>query len=216
MNRSKLVAGAVLVAVVIALLLLILSLNSPSCQYTDKEPQVDLRNKDLLKNLDSNALVELAGYIKYNSDTNGAPGPEKVYLPLNVTRIQVDEEDAGNVTVALSMKSDCFNFGIKFPKHDVIDTCNVWLLSLQFTTPGGDQARCHLLNPRGLYFLYGLHYKCRQERIYSCYAEEKDPKIEGPLVATLVLKVFEFEVGAKPDDVKAGRFSTPGTEECPS
>lgn len=207
-----------MVTVIVALLLLIFVPRTPSCQYTDKKPSIDTGNVELLKNLNSNTLVQAAGYIKYNgvSDSHEA---EKKYLPLSVARVQVDEEkNSDNVAmIKLSMISDCFNFGIEFSKHDSIDTTNtaVSQLSLQLTTPSGGQARCSLSYPVGLYFSYGRHYKCWEERAYPCYGEQKDPEAKAPLVATLALSAFEFEVGAKPEDVRAGSYSTPGTDECP-
>lgn len=206
-KRAGFTLLAIVIAGALALLFIVASL-LPKCEPTKEKPFTDLAKVKLWRDHSAKALIRVAGYLKYQTNST-----TDVYLPLDFHQVYVNVNNM-KMIIAVNMNSKCANIQMTYHQSNMITTVNRALIVFGISGVGHEE--CIVDYPRGIYFPSGRHYKCSDTRRYDCFANKLAfPTEMPPIVASLYLDLLEFEVGGDSSQFGAGLFTKPALDRCP-
>lgn len=211
-RRNQFIVGSVIVVVVIVVITLIAMKGGGdlSCELQVDKPNIDLTKVKTVSSAENNALLRLAGYVKYEIDPKSEN--KKAYLALDGTNSVAlkkgDKEGANSVEV----DTDCASISISIAPSAQSDKLEIGTINLVLRA-NVDVKSCSV--SFGAVYPKDKHYSCNKDRSYPCTIKKKDSNNKEIVttVATLSLVNLEFEINGNPDKVKKGEFTT-SAEEC--
>lgn len=210
--KKLLFAGLVL----ISLIFLVLVARKPQdehkdvveCKLTNEEPNFDMEDVNFIESGDSNTLVGFAGYFLYAKTTKKS---KDLYADLSPHSASAKLDQNNQI---LSLESNCAKLNFHIKSKDT----KSWVDDVQVTLiePSQGLTDCNLVATKLISYDNHKHYKCKEERIFQCYAKiGTKSKSQQVVAGTLVMNRFEFETSNSSTSIskhKRGEFNSPAYE----
>lgn len=191
--RNGAIAGVLVVAVVVLVLLFVVPRTGHVCKLSSEPPKgADVTN---FKTSDFKAMANMAGYLIYTKQQDQKEVQSYLGLDLNSIE-QTGSLKEPKEPAKLKLATFCADLTVVLPTDK--NSSFPFYFQLDNISSDGDKTTCTTSSRLAL--RADQYYSCQKTQIYECMNDKK-------LVAHLQLDVLEFELDGDPNLIKQDKFS---------